>query len=266
MYYYGARYYDPRISIFVSVDPLAEKYSNYTPYNYTLNNPVNLIDPDGREPIKPYVGTVGNFISLLNNSPSKVGGYTGSKAKQYMLDLSKTEWSWSQMRPMPTQTGYFNMKKGRYIYTKKGGWLDMTHFLFYASKAYNYRENGVSNPIGKALQDGYKQEASDALVATHSAYSYEDLPSDYYGADFAINYFHPDCEETFGEQLQGYLTNMLDATLPENAPNFDALPTADNRETPTRTNNTRKPVYIKGDKGHVKTKEEIPGRKKVGEL
>src|SRR5690606_28987255 len=37
MYYYGARYYDPRISIFVSVDPLAEKYLNMTPYNYVAN-------------------------------------------------------------------------------------------------------------------------------------------------------------------------------------------------------------------------------------
>src|SRR5690554_4348896 len=45
MYYYGARYYDPRISIFVSVDPLVEE--TMTPYQYVLNNPINLIDPTG---------------------------------------------------------------------------------------------------------------------------------------------------------------------------------------------------------------------------
>jgi len=49
MYYYGARYYDPRISIFVSVDPLAEKYPNIGGYVYVANNPINAIDPDGRE-------------------------------------------------------------------------------------------------------------------------------------------------------------------------------------------------------------------------
>src|SRR5690606_34775571 len=49
MYYYGARYYDPRISIFISVDPLAEQFVGWTPYHYVHNNPVNMIDPTGME-------------------------------------------------------------------------------------------------------------------------------------------------------------------------------------------------------------------------
>jgi len=47
MYYYGARYYDPRISIFVSVDPLAEVQPDKAPYHYCSNNPVMRIDPTG---------------------------------------------------------------------------------------------------------------------------------------------------------------------------------------------------------------------------
>ncbi|WP_430612253.1 RHS repeat-associated core domain-containing protein [Flavobacterium sp. JP2137] len=49
MYYYGARYYDPKTSLFLSVDPLAEKYPNWNPYAYTFNNPINFIDPTGME-------------------------------------------------------------------------------------------------------------------------------------------------------------------------------------------------------------------------
>ncbi|WP_255491333.1 RHS repeat-associated core domain-containing protein [Dysgonomonas sp. ZJ279] len=49
LYYYGARYYDPRTSVWISTDPLQEKYPNKTPYHYCSNNPVNMVDPDGRD-------------------------------------------------------------------------------------------------------------------------------------------------------------------------------------------------------------------------
>lgn len=47
LYYYGARYYDPRTSIWLSIDPLMELAPNWTPYRYCFNNPVSFIDPKG---------------------------------------------------------------------------------------------------------------------------------------------------------------------------------------------------------------------------
>ena len=47
LYYFGARYQDPKLGIFISVDPLAEKFAGWSSYAYALNNPVRFIDPTG---------------------------------------------------------------------------------------------------------------------------------------------------------------------------------------------------------------------------
>jgi hypothetical protein len=48
-YDYGARFYDPSLARFHTQDPHAENYLSWTPYNYVGNNPILLIDPDGRD-------------------------------------------------------------------------------------------------------------------------------------------------------------------------------------------------------------------------
>ena len=48
LHYYGARYYQSKLSMWLSVDPMAQKYPAFSPYVFTGSNPVNLEDPDGR--------------------------------------------------------------------------------------------------------------------------------------------------------------------------------------------------------------------------
>ncbi|WP_419868701.1 DUF6443 domain-containing protein [Chryseobacterium sp. CT-SW4] len=50
MYDYGARFYMPDAVRWLSPDPLSEEFSDWTPYNYTFNNPIKFIDPDGNAP------------------------------------------------------------------------------------------------------------------------------------------------------------------------------------------------------------------------
>ncbi|MBO4331985.1 MAG: RHS repeat-associated core domain-containing protein [Paludibacteraceae bacterium] len=51
LYYYGARYLDPAIALWLSTDPLQGKYPGMSPYNYCAGNPVKMVDPDGRDNI-----------------------------------------------------------------------------------------------------------------------------------------------------------------------------------------------------------------------
>jgi RHS repeat-associated protein len=65
LYYYGARYYDPRISIWLSVDPLAEQTPHVSPYAFCLNNPIRYNDPTGMSAEDP--------LDYYNNSGDRVG-------------------------------------------------------------------------------------------------------------------------------------------------------------------------------------------------
>ncbi len=75
LYYYGARFYNPSTSLWLSVDPLAEKFPAWSPYNYTMNNPVNMVDPDGRAPLDWYQSNKTGSI-IWREGSANIKGYT----------------------------------------------------------------------------------------------------------------------------------------------------------------------------------------------
>ncbi|WP_424036959.1 RHS repeat domain-containing protein [Prevotella histicola] len=104
MYYYGARYYEPRLSLWMSVDPQWERFPHMSSYSYSFNNPIKFIDNEGHEPITAVVDAmtafvveagldfVGNLV-LKNMSPQQAlnsinwGSATGAAIQSYAISL-----------------------------------------------------------------------------------------------------------------------------------------------------------------------------------
>lgn len=77
--YFGARYYDSELGRWLQVDPLADKYPGWSPYNYTMNNPLNYIDYLGLWPGDPPTKTtqiVHTFVFDKTNTGAKMDSGT----------------------------------------------------------------------------------------------------------------------------------------------------------------------------------------------
>jgi len=103
--YFGARYYNSDISIWLSVDPLADKYPSLSPYMYCAANPVVLVDPDGRnfdewEVLFKNNGTIkvnwisdmgGENVQIVKFSKENSQGDHIQLAKPIALDVNKND-------------------------------------------------------------------------------------------------------------------------------------------------------------------------------
>tara|TARA_B100001245_G_C22893249_1_gene430518 strand:+ start:1202 stop:2086 length:885 start_codon:yes stop_codon:yes gene_type:complete len=82
------RQYDPRIGRWLSLDPKMAKYPSWSPYVFNFNNPINLIDPRGDDPISA-IRRLSNISTQFNDKLNSAynRGYEGGEVSEAYFEI-----------------------------------------------------------------------------------------------------------------------------------------------------------------------------------
>ncbi len=205
LYYYGARYYDPRTSVWISVDPpILGKFLdgihnggvinsfNLAVYSYTYQNPIRLIDPNGKQ--VDIVNPIGSqIVQNYNNSSNKMpGGLCYVVSKQRFATAFEQVMDQSVNSGLPSDSGkggntpkltydiLFNSATGNYRgwtsipveFRGKGGAGALANAGFGELKNQEQIWNGELTPGAIVQTFGTQEEFNDVVSGDSNAYGH----------------------------------------------------------------------------------------------
>ena len=182
--YFGARYMDHELmTMWLSVDPLADKYPNISPYAYCVWNPIKLVDPDGMDTIKLYLdnGTIDrqnadgdhSVLYYRNGELIYSNSIQENECKFWMNPISYTYTKGNERHNCITSYLYCSDKKiGEQIFKKIAELGSPVEWDYYSVK-------GGENYTGELSSSGIK----DKMVHLTGMYTAENI-------EF-WNHYHP---------------------------------------------------------------------------
>ena len=163
--YFGARYMDHELmTMWLSVDPMADKYPSISPYAYCAWNPMKLVDPNGRE---IYYKEGNSYYVYKKNAEGKYGFYncrTGDvysgDNQQYVGDLTKALGQLKEGEHGNKLVSYFEGHKDRPIYIQKGDENNQNGTRI----SWNNTDKTLL-PVGATISDPVQIEPTETFVS-----------------------------------------------------------------------------------------------------
>ena len=184
------------IGRFVSADPVVNPRKNtinpqrWNGYSYSLNNPLTIVDPDGREPVKNQLGSAARAAAAI--VAAKV-----TKLSPELMEPNNNPFRGTPEKGGPGATA-------RYVPLGNEEFVDMQHFLAAAALARDQRAGVIgANLIGLGVEV-YQYFRADNPGAKMSSFSSEDLLSNYLGSIFALTY---DRKKPLAPQVEEFLNS-----------------------------------------------------------
>ena len=174
MYYYGARYYEPRLSLWISTDPLQEKYPNIATYIYCKNSPIIFADLLGLEPTEEEAARMSADV-YKRGSVTLTGGWHRSKLADKIKGVV-----WNDDASGFKSALYERNYKGKieYTYATAGtdfnqinDWKNNFQQIIGKSEQYDISKNNakiISNVIGKHELTFTGHSLGGGLAATNA--------------------------------------------------------------------------------------------------
>lgn len=243
LYYFEARYYDPRTSVWQSADQILGSYlggqpnggvfhsPNLSLYSYTWQNPLIYRDPNGQEVTQDAVISFSRLIHNVRTWENQTFGAQNIPATERLSafrdqikgnDRFGSSGSFTQQKLYGTADT--SVLGWHYIHTKEG-WIDFGHFAEAAIWSDRVGEF-ATKAGGSAIEFGQFAAAHIPGYSTAtktSAYTREDFRSNRLGAEFAT-YLETYEGNSLTDALESFLLLYSPSENPRNAADFSSFP------------------------------------------
>lgn len=179
-----ARFSDPIVGRFLSVDPLAEQAPGWTPYRFGFNNPIRYTDPDGRWEWD----AVGNLVAQKGDQSYSLAKFLGTSQKNAMTILNRGGVTANDKGVLNLKEGQSFAKNSLWVGFKSGSGAVVNNSKEATSHYFN--GNGASADVGDAstieLLSSDKFQAKHTKITTQKVQAKGDFSVDLTNSTFHI--------------------------------------------------------------------------------